>query len=98
MEMWLYRYATSDDVVELKGKVACEVSSADELVMSELIFKGVLKDASTEQVVALLSCFVWQEKVKSSAKLREDLATLHSQLRETARRVGKVQLECKVFN
>lgn len=89
-------YATSDDVVELKGKVACEISSADELVLSELMFKGLLKDASTEQMVALLSCFVWQEKVKSDQKLSEDLATLHSQLRETARRVGKVQLECKL--
>eukprot|EP00250_Pteridium_aquilinum_P006887 c16713_g1_i1 orf=90-3122(+) len=89
-------YATADDVVELKGKIACEISSADELVVSELIFKGVLKDASTEQVVALMSCFVWQEKVKSNHKLSEDLATLYSQLREMAKRVGKVQQECKL--
>ncbi|KAI5065335.1 hypothetical protein GOP47_0020030 [Adiantum capillus-veneris] len=89
-------YATSDDVVELKGKVACEISSADELVLSELIFKGLLKDVSAEQMVALLSCFVWQEKVKSDQKLSEDLSTLYSQLQETARRVGKVQLECKL--
>ncbi|KAH7372411.1 hypothetical protein KP509_17G002800 [Ceratopteris richardii] len=86
-------YATNDDVVELKGKVACEISSADELVLSELIFKGLLKDASTEQMVSLLSCFVWQEKVKSEKNLSEDLATLYSQLRETARRIGKVQQE-----
>ncbi|MCO5559779.1 hypothetical protein L7F22_013383 [Adiantum nelumboides] len=89
-------YATSDDVVELKGKVACEISSADELVLSELIFKGLLKDITPEQMVALLSCFVWQERVKSDQKLNEDLSTLYSQLQETARRVAKVQLECKL--
>lgn len=89
-------YATANDVVELKGRVACEITSADELMISELIFKGVLKDASVEHVVALLSCFVWQEKVKTSTKLREDLATLYSQLREMARRVGKAQLESKL--
>ncbi len=91
------RYATADDVVELKGRVACEISSADELVLTELMFGGVFKDATLEQIVALLSCFVWQEKIKNLPKLREDLASLYSQLREVARRVGKVQVECKVL-
>ncbi|CAK9262411.1 unnamed protein product [Sphagnum jensenii] len=89
-------YATADDVVELKGRVACEISSADELVLTELMFGGVFKDATLEQIVALLSCFVWQEKIKNLPKLREDLASLYSQLREVARRVGKVQVECKM--
>lgn len=89
-------YATSDDVVELKGKVACEISSADELALTELMFSGVFKDATVEQLVALLSCFVWQEKLKDRPKLREDLETLLSQLHDIGRRIGKVQLECKV--
>lgn len=89
-------YATADDVVELKGRVACEISSADELVLTELMFGGVFKDATLEQIVALLSCFVWQEKIKNLPKLREDLSSLYSQLREVARRVGKVQVECKM--
>ncbi|CAL1403487.1 unnamed protein product [Linum trigynum] len=89
-------YATRDDVVELKGKVAGEISSADELVLTELMFNGVLKDATVEQMVALLSCFVWQEKLKDAAKPREELDLLFLQLQETARRVAKLQLECKV--
>lgn len=89
-------YATSDDVVELKGKVACEISSADELALTELMFSGVFKDATVEQLVALLSCFVWQEKLKDKPKIREDLENLLSQLHDIARRIGKIQLECKV--
>ncbi|KAJ7546830.1 hypothetical protein O6H91_08G056100 [Diphasiastrum complanatum] len=89
-------YATADDLVEFKGRVACEISSADELILTELIFNGVLKEASVEQIVALLSCLVWQEKTKNFKKLREDLAGPFSQLQDTARRVGKVQMECKM--
>ncbi|KAJ4846922.1 ATP-dependent RNA helicase mtr4 [Turnera subulata] len=89
-------YVTSDDVVELKGKVACEISSADELTLTELMFNGVLKDIKVEEMVSLLSCFVWQEKLQDAAKPREELDLLFMQLQDTARRVAKLQLECKV--
>ena len=93
-----FRYVTSDDVVEVKGKVACEISSADELTLTELMFSGTLKDATVEQMVALLSCFVWQEKLQDAPKPREELDLLFYQLQETARRVANLQLECKVIN
>lgn len=82
--------------MELKGKVACEISSANELTLSELMFNGVFKDIKVEEIVALLSCFVWQEKLQDAAKPREELELLFIQLQDTARRVAKVQLECKV--
>ncbi|KAJ6818893.1 DExH-box ATP-dependent RNA helicase DExH9 [Iris pallida] len=89
-------YITSEDVVQLKGKVACEISTADELTITELMFGGALKDVNVEEIVALLSCFVWQEKLQDAKKPREELGLLFSQLQETARRVATVQLECKV--
>lgn len=92
-----HRFATAEEVVQLKGRVACEITSADELVLTELIFAGVFNDSSVEQVAALLSCLVWQEKLPSMAKLPEELAGIYSQLRDVARRVGKVQVECKVY-
>ncbi|GAB7350630.1 hypothetical protein MBLNU459_g1193t1 [Dothideomycetes sp. NU459] len=48
--------------VELKGKVACEIHSADELVLTELILENVLAEYEPEEIVALLSSFVFQEK------------------------------------
>ncbi|KAH9619824.1 hypothetical protein KSS87_018843, partial [Heliosperma pusillum] len=89
-------YISNDDVVELKGKVACEISSADELTLTELIFSGVFKDIKVEEMVALLSCLVWQEKLQEAQKPREELELLFAQLQEAARRVAKVQLDCKV--
>lgn len=84
--------------MELKGKVACEISSADELTLTELMFNGVFKDIKVEEMVSLLSCFVWREKLKDATKPREELDLLFLQLQDTARRVAEVQLECKVIS
>lgn len=91
------RYITNEGVVELKGKVACEITSAEELTLTELVFNGTLKDLKVEELVSLLSCLVWQEKLQDTTKPREELDMLFSQLLDTARRVAKVQLECKVL-
>lgn len=56
-------FTTSADIVDMKGRVACEISSGDELLLTELIFNGVFNSLSPEQCAALLSCFVFTEKV-----------------------------------
>jgi antiviral helicase SKI2 len=48
--------------VLLKGKVACEIHSADELILTELILDNILADFEPSEIVALLSSFVFQEK------------------------------------
>lgn len=59
--------------VELKGKVACEIHSADELVLTELILENVFADFDPEEVVALLSAFVFQEKTDVEPTLTSKL-------------------------
>jgi ATP-dependent RNA helicase DOB1 len=34
-------WINKDDIVELKGKVACEVSACDEIIITELLFTGI---------------------------------------------------------
>jgi len=58
-------FVDEDSRVQLKGKVACEVHSADELVLTELILDNVFADYEPEEIVALLSAFVFQEKTVS---------------------------------
>ncbi|KAM0946510.1 putative RNA helicase [Dioscorea sansibarensis] len=59
------------------------------------MFSGLFKDLKVEEMVALLSCLVWQEKLQDAPKPREGLEMLFSQLQETARRVVNVQLDSK---
>ncbi|KAF8754483.1 Antiviral helicase [Rhizoctonia solani] len=33
-------FASTDDVVEIKGRVACEISTGDELLLTEMVFNG----------------------------------------------------------
>ena len=56
-------FTTQEDVVEMKGRVACEISTGDELLLTEMMFGGVFNPLSPEHCAALLSCFVFQEKV-----------------------------------
>ena len=56
-------FTTSADIVDMKGRVACEISTGDELLLTELIFNGVFNPLSPEQCAGLLSCFVFTEKV-----------------------------------
>ncbi|KAI3903400.1 hypothetical protein MKW98_032054, partial [Papaver atlanticum] len=90
------KYVTRAGVVELKGKVACEITSADELTLTELMFKGVFNRVTVEEMISLLSCFVWQEKLQDAQKPREGLDLLFTELQETARTVANAQLNFKV--
>ncbi len=39
--------------LQMKGRVACEVNTADELLVTELIFNGVFNDLDAAQSVCL---------------------------------------------
>lgn len=67
-------YCNTSDVIELKGRVACELSSGEELLMTELIFEGVFNNLTVAQSVALLSCFVCDEKSSEMPKLTDELS------------------------
>lgn len=89
-------YATSQDVIERKGRVACELSSADELLITEMLFHGLFNDLSAAQTCALLSTFVCDEKSSQLPKLGEELSGPLRQMQDIARRIARVSHECKL--
>jgi len=89
-------YSTLADVIEVKGRVACEISAGDELLLTEMIFSGVFNPMSAGEVAALLSCFVYDEKCKTTPKLSEKLAGPLIQLKETAQKIAKISIESKL--
>jgi len=89
-------FITAADVIEMKGRVACEISSGDELLLTEMIFNGLFNPLSPEQCAALLSCFVFGEKSESQIKLKEDLAGPLRTMQEMARRIATVSKESKL--
>jgi len=57
-------YCTGQDVIDTKGRVASDVDTGEELVLTEMHFNCVFNDMSVSQCVALCSCFVVTENVK----------------------------------
>ncbi|CAK7234333.1 Antiviral helicase ski2 [Sporothrix bragantina] len=55
-------FVNESSVVLLKGRVACEVRTADELVLTEAILNNLLAGLEPAEIAALLSIFVYQGK------------------------------------
>ncbi|QLG72130.1 hypothetical protein HG535_0C04840 [Zygotorulaspora mrakii] len=89
-------FCTQSDIIELKGRVACEISSGDELLLTELLFNGNLSELKPEQVAALLSCFAFQERCKEAPRLKPELAEPLKVLKETAAKIAKIMKESKI--
>ncbi len=66
-------FTTADDIVDVKGRVACEISTGDELLLTELIFNGVFNPLAPEHCAGLLSSFVFTEKVRAPRIMRRDV-------------------------
>ncbi|KAK5128336.1 hypothetical protein LTR85_003004 [Meristemomyces frigidus] len=77
--------------VELKGKVACEIHSADELVLTELVLENVLADYEPEEIVALLSSFVFQEKTDSTPNMTPALERGQETIVKISEKVNRYQ-------
>lgn len=89
-------FCTPNDIIELKGRVACEISSGDELLLTELIFNGNFNELKPEQAAALLSCFAFQERCKESPRLKPELSEPLKNLRELASKIAKIMKDSKI--
>jgi antiviral helicase SKI2 len=85
-------FIDEDSRVQLKGKVACEVHSADELVLTELVLENVLADFEPEEVVGLLSAFVFQEKTDNEPVLTPTLQKGKEAIIRISEKVNQYQI------
>ncbi|KAI0162119.1 DSHCT domain-containing protein [Xylariaceae sp. FL1272] len=90
-------FVDTDTRIQLKGKVACEIHSADELVLTELILDNVLADYEPAEIAALLSPFVFQEKTDSAPNLTGALQRGRKTITEIAEKVNTVQVDRQVI-
>ncbi|KAJ2519591.1 Antiviral helicase ski2 [Coemansia sp. RSA 1939] len=87
-------YIDESGNVQLKGRVACEMNAADELVLTELILDNTLAAYEPEEIVALVSAFVCTDKNEPTDlidRLPPKLQDGRQRILDTARRVGTVQ-------
>lgn len=90
-------FINDSEVVQLKARVACEISSTEghELLLSELLFDRFFNELTPETCAAVLSCFIFDEKVETPA-LKEELQKPYREIQAKARIIAKVSQECKL--
>ncbi|KAL2238417.1 DExH-box ATP-dependent RNA helicase DExH11 [Sesamum indicum] len=86
----------SDLVVQVKGRVACEMNSGEELICTECLFENQLNDLEPEEAVAIMSAFVFQQKSTSEPSLTPKLSQAKKRLYDTAIRLGELQAKFKL--
>ncbi|KAG8069798.1 hypothetical protein GUJ93_ZPchr0006g44661 [Zizania palustris] len=89
-------YIDSDLVVQLKGRVACEMNSGEELISTECLLENQLDDLEPEEAVAIMSALVFQQRNTSEPSLTPKLADARKRIYDTAIRLGNLQREFKV--
>lgn len=91
-------HVDANGVIQTKGRTACELNTADELVVTELIFTNVFKPLTVEQCVALLSSMTYDERNKNeddpTQGLKSFLLNPFYKLQEVAKTVAQVQASC----
>ncbi|KAK5171348.1 ATP-dependent RNA helicase mtr4 [Saxophila tyrrhenica] len=89
-------FVNEADVVQLKARVACEISTGDELVLAELLFNRFFNELTPEQCAAALSVFIFEEKSNEMPTLRDELAKAYRDIKAEASKVAKISAESKM--
>ncbi|EOA26057.1 hypothetical protein CARUB_v10019475mg [Capsella rubella] len=82
-----------DLVVQIKGRVACEMNSGEELICTVCLFENQFEELEPEEAVAIMSAFVFQQKNTSAPLLTPKLAKAKQRLYDTAIRLGELQAQ-----
>jgi antiviral helicase SKI2 len=90
-------YLDESEAVTVKGRVACEVNTCEELIVTELVFEGVLNDLEPTEIVAALSALVYQQKSSDDDELDmevpESLLSCCEKMNKIAWNLGQLQKE-----
>jgi antiviral helicase SKI2 len=86
-------YVDENETVCVKGRVACEVNTCEELIVTEMVFEGVLNDLEPAEIVAALSSLVYQAKSDDEfdAELPERLIGCCRRMKTIATNIGQLQ-------
>eukprot|EP00300_Choanocystis_sp_HF-7_P016424 c19404_g1_i1.p1 GENE.c19404_g1_i1~~c19404_g1_i1.p1 ORF type:complete len:553 (+),score=152.07 c19404_g1_i1:69-1727(+) len=87
------KYIDTNRTVMLKGRVACEIVCVDELIATELIFDNAFTDLAPEEIAALISCLLCQEKDDNDPYLIDSLKQGIERIKMRAEELGELQFE-----
>ena len=87
-------YLDENEAVAVKGRVACEVNTCEELIVTEMVFEGILNDLDPTEIVAALSALLYQQKSTDDdfdIEVPESLLNCCKQMKKIALNLGQLQ-------
>uniref|UniRef100_A0AAY4E978 Uncharacterized protein n=1 Tax=Denticeps clupeoides TaxID=299321 RepID=A0AAY4E978_9TELE len=85
-------YVDGAGAVQLKGRVACQISS-HELLLTELLFENTLSPLAPEESAALLSCLVFTQNTQVEPHISSTLQECIERVLGVAQRIGELQMD-----
>lgn len=89
------QYIDNGGAVQLKGRVACQISS-HELLLTELLFENALSPLAPEESAALLSCLVFTQNTQVEPHITNTLKEGIDRVLSVAKRIGELQRDCGI--
>ena len=89
-------YLDENEAVAVKGRVACEVNSCEELIVTEMVFEGILNEVDPTEIVAAVSALVYQLKSTDEdldIEVPETLLNCCKRMKTIAINLGHMQKE-----
>ncbi|CAM9232038.1 unnamed protein product [Sphacelaria rigidula] len=79
------------NTVQLKGRVACEINTCDELIATEMVFENVLENLDPPEIAGILSALIFQEKTQNEPPLTDRLQAAVNQVVAISHSLGRLQ-------
>eukprot|EP01053_Blabericola_migrator_P002032 Blabericola_migrator_1__2031@NODE_1554_length_4294_cov_81_630471_g1019_i0_p1_GENE_NODE_1554_length_4294_cov_81_630471_g1019_i0NODE_1554_length_4294_cov_81_630471_g1019_i0_p1_ORF_typecomplete_len1035_score206_49rRNA_procarch/PF13234_6/7_2e33DEAD/PF00270_29/7_4e26DEAD/PF00270_29/4_7e03DSHCT/PF08148_12/2_6e15Helicase_C/PF00271_31/7_6e12ResIII/PF04851_15/8_8e11ResIII/PF04851_15/7_7e02Flavi_DEAD/PF07652_14/1_6e10Flavi_DEAD/PF07652_14/6_6e03AAA_16/PF13191_6/0_015DUF3638/PF12340_8/0_022AAA_19/PF13245_6 len=90
-------YIDENNIVTFKGRVACDISTVDELIIGEILFDNVkVSELDINYLCAMLSCLVHEDRPETEIPEDPKLAELYTRVQEVAKRVATISIECRL--
>jgi antiviral helicase SKI2 len=89
-------YLDENETVCVKGRVACEVNTCEELIVTEMVFEGILNELEPAEIVAALSSLIYQQKSDDDdfdIEMPESLLNCCHRMKTIALNLGQMQKE-----
>ena len=87
-------FVDHEGIITDKGRVASVITAGDELVLTELLFDGIMKKMTPQQIAALMSAFAADEGAKEKIEIPEEMKEPWDELQNIIQKVYEVTKEC----
>eukprot|EP00825_Cyclidium_porcatum_P025149 TRINITY_DN27418_c0_g2_i1.p1 TRINITY_DN27418_c0_g2~~TRINITY_DN27418_c0_g2_i1.p1 ORF type:complete len:231 (-),score=59.69 TRINITY_DN27418_c0_g2_i1:171-863(-) len=87
-----------EDIVQIKGKVACEISACDEVLATQLLFNGLFNEMEPAMITAVLSALIHDENTANEKQQikNAEINKYFQLVLEEAKKIYQIMQESKI--